>query len=287
MKEIEVFNEDCLIGMKRISYDSINTICADPPYLYLKGQKLDREFDEPLFFQECKRILKKDGFIVLFGRGTSFYRWNTMLADLGFKFKEEIVWNKRMNSLPGLSLQRFHETISLHTISGKINKSRVPYLEKKQFDLQALHNDIKRIASALDSAEIRHIKKYIESGEIDYTPKKYNNFFKNGYGERSRAVATLKSMRDGMVEGSIIEVLRQHYETIHPTQKPVRLIERLLALVSKPGDVILDPFAGSFSTAIACHNTKRKFIGFEIDNEYFAAGNKRFKEQTMQIKMNF
>ena len=83
----KIYNEDCLLGMKKIDSESIDCILTDPPYLYLKNQKLDRPFDEQKFFSEAKRVLKKDGFIVLFGRGTSFYRWNCILADLGFNFK--------------------------------------------------------------------------------------------------------------------------------------------------------------------------------------------------------
>ena len=286
MGKIELKNIDCLQEMKLLSDNSIDVIFTDPPYLYLKGQKLEREFDEQLFFVECKRLLKKDGFMILFGRGTSFYRWNTKLADLGFNFKEEIIWNKRMNTLPGIPLQRFHETISIHSLGkGTITKSKIDYLEKKQFDLPALQNDIKRIASALNSPEIEDLKKYIESGELIYAPKTYNNFFKNGHGERSRAAATLKSIKEGMCEGSIIEVLREHYKNIHPTQKPTRLIERVLSLVSKNGDTILDPFGGSFSIMEAAYNMGLNGISYEIDEEYFNAGQKRINEIQAQQKL--
>lgn len=277
---LEAYNLDCQIGLTSIEDDSVDCILTDPPYLYLKGQKLEREFDEKFFFKECMRVLKKGGFIVLFGRGTSFYRWNTILADLGFDFKEEIVWNKRMNTLPGIPLQRFHETISIHSIGGSIIKTKVPYLEKKQFDLKALQNDVKRISSAIGGKELEDLKRFVENGELIYTPKVYNNFFKNGHGERSRAAATLKSMKDGMCEGSIIEVLREHYNNIHPTQKPVRLIERLLGLVTKKDCIVLDAFMGSGSTAIACWNTGRAFIGYEIDEEYYNAAISRIKKET-------
>lgn len=72
---------------------------------------------------------------------------------------------------------------------------------------------------------------------------------------------------------------------IHPTQKPVRLLERLLALVTNPGDVILDPFAGSCSTAVACINTNRKFICYEIDEEYYNAGSERVKKVLSESKL--
>ncbi|MDR0754158.1 MAG: hypothetical protein LBF04_02095 [Prevotellaceae bacterium] len=113
MKELTntITQGDCLDLIKQIPDSSIDSIITDPPYLYLKNQKLDRPFDEQQFFGEAKRVLKKDGFIVLFGRGTSFYRWNTRLADLGFTFKEEIIWNKVYNSSPLMAMSRVHETL--------------------------------------------------------------------------------------------------------------------------------------------------------------------------------
>ncbi len=74
-----IHNEDCTSGLSRIQDESVDCILTDPPYLYLKNQKLDRPFDEALFFSEAKRVLKKTGFIIIFGRGTSFYRWNCEL----------------------------------------------------------------------------------------------------------------------------------------------------------------------------------------------------------------
>ncbi|WP_418988191.1 DNA methyltransferase [Bacteroides heparinolyticus] len=107
--------------MKRIPDASVDCILTDPPYLYLK-HKLDRPFDERRLFGEFKRVLKPKGFVVLFGRGTSFYRWNTELSNLGFDFKEEIVWDKSFTSSPLLSLSRVHETISVHTLRGGANQ---------------------------------------------------------------------------------------------------------------------------------------------------------------------
>lgn len=93
-----------------------------------------------------------------------------------------------------------------------------------------------------------------------------------------RTCNVMSSMEVGASEKSIIKQARDHFSTIHPTQKPIRLIERLLALVTQPGDVVLDPFSGSCSTAIACVNTNREYIGFEIDKEYYEAGTKRLND---------
>jgi DNA modification methylase len=68
--------------------------------------------------------------------------------------------------------------------------------------------------------------------------------------------------------------IRKH----HPTEKPIRLAERILALISNPGDVIYDPFMGSGSFGVACINTGRKYIGSEMKSEYFDIACKRIKE---------
>ena len=92
--------------MSRLKDESIDIICIDPPYKYLKNQKLEVDFDELKFFTEAKRVLTKDGFIIMFGRGISFYRMSCILSDLGFTFKEEIIWDKTQCSSPLMSLSR-------------------------------------------------------------------------------------------------------------------------------------------------------------------------------------
>lgn len=69
----------------------------------------------------------------------------------------------------------------------------------------------------------------------------------------------------------------------HPTQKPVDLLSYLIEKFSDEGDVVLDPFAGSLSTALACINTNRKFIGIETDEKYFEVGKNRITERLNDI----
>lgn len=274
----KIYNEDCLEGMKRIPDNSIDCILTDSPYLYLKNQKLDRQFDELAFFSECKRVLKKDGFIVLFGRGTSFYRWNCVLADMGFTFKEEIVWDKINTTSPLLSLSRKHETISIHSVgNGTILRSKIPYEEIRIIDDSKMIGDAKRIVSYIRNNDIDTLKKEIDDGLL-YNKKRTHKTHvstQTGFNSSNPAISCINAIKNGCNERSIISVLRDHYSAIHPTQKPVRLLERLLALVSKEGDSILDPFSGSASTAIACINTKRNYIGFEVDKEYYDLSIKR------------
>ncbi|MCL2212886.1 MAG: site-specific DNA-methyltransferase [Oscillospiraceae bacterium] len=61
----------------------------------------------------------------------------------------------------------------------------------------------------------------------------------------------------------------------HPTQKPIKVLEHILKIASNEGDVVLDPFMGVGSTGVATKNLGRKFVGFELDEQYFQAAEKR------------
>ncbi len=344
MKNIQLYNADNLEVMATLPDESIDVICIDPPYLYLKKQKLERPFDEQKFFAECKRLLTKKGFIVMFGRGTSFYRWNTILDGLGFVFKEEVIWNKSYVSSPLMPMSRIHETISILTKKeGGINKVKVPYLEMKGHDIDSIVTDIKRLKTTFKNAKsLNAVLEFLENNKVPTdTPirtDRYNcetitkhnvaatqnvqtgdrcvNVMQSmqfGLNEKSiirnyedktferkhkttadktkeldRCTAVVQAMEYGLNEKTIIKQARDHYNTIHPTQKPVRLLERLLALVipkDKPRNevVVADFFAGSMSCMEAVHNMGMKGIATEIDQEYFQAGKQRI--ESLQSKL--
>jgi len=67
-------------------------------------------------------------------------------------------------------------------------------------------------------------------------------------------------------------------ERIHPTQKPIKLIERLVLASSNEGDLILDPFGGSLSTGISCYKNNRNFISIEMDEDYYSKSVERFEQ---------
>lgn len=73
--------------------------------------------------------------------------------------------------------------------------------------------------------------------------------------------------------------------TVHPTQKPIKILRRIIETSSNEGDVVLDAFMGSASTAIACIETNRQFIGFEISEEYYNIANERIREERVQTRL--
>ena len=74
-------------------------------------------------------------------------------------------------------------------------------------------------------------------------------------------------------------------QKIHPTQKPLQLFKRLILASSKEGDVVLDPFSGSGTTAIAAKQLKRNFIAFEKNKVFFESSVKRYNEETAQMSL--
>lgn len=326
IEENKIYNMDNATGMIKIHSGTIDVILTDPPYLYLKNQKLDRPFNENLFFSECKRVLKDNGFIVLFGRGESFYRWNTILANLGFVFKEEIVWDKSYCSSPLMNISRVHETVSIFTKkNGTIKKVKVPYLEAKKNDIDGICQDIRRMKGILKNTKsLDAVLSFLINNKVEPEGNSNANYvtvssdihnadrcasvlnsIKNGMNEKTiirtdykncdtiqkyeltgdknkmtgdRCANVMQSMSCGMNEKSIIKQVGERFKSIHPTQKPIRLLERILSLVSNPGDLILDPFSGSASTAIASYNLGCRFIGFEIDQEYYDKSIERINE---------
>jgi len=80
-------------------------------------------------------------------------------------------------------------------------------------------------------------------------------------------------------------ILQQEGNTIHPTQKPIKLYEWILMNYAKEGDKILDTHLGSGSIAIACHNLGFDLEGYELDKEYFEAAKKRLKQHQQQIQL--
>ena len=77
----------------------------------------------------------------------------------------------------------------------------------------------------------------------------------------------------------------QHGNNIHNSQKPTMLFQVLVTMSSNDGQIVLDPFMGSGTTAIACIKEKRHFIGFEIDKEYYEKACRRIRNEQRQLKL--
>lgn len=284
---IQLFNCDNRILMQTLADESVDVICIDPPYLYLKNQKLERPFDEQLFFSECKRLLNSSGSLILFGRGTTLAKWVVILDEIGMKFKEEVVWDKQRITSPILPLGRRHELVYIfQKEKAKINKVKVDFFEKYEYEPHKIVRTVERLATTFGNRKTFDLlKKYFENGHKEYyksVDSKYNvTRSESSNINQNRTVVFAVGLEEGVNQQSIIKCTSDHYNTIHPTQKPVRLIQDLLKLVipNKTNNdiVVADFFGGSFSTMEAVYNMGMQGIACEIDKEYFEAGKKRIE----------
>ena len=289
---IKLYNADCIRTMELLISKgiSVNAIITDPPYGYL-DHKLDKWFDNQKFFKLAYEIIKKDGFLVFFGRGVENARRMVIAEDVGFKFKEEIVWNKKNFSTFTLNLHRIHEMVYIFTKgNGTINKVYKPatdeiFIYDKDEYIKVLENDITRLIGKINKIKnFNEFEKWRNGGIKENHESKFKVTVNDLNYTNDRSYSIFNKYNKGGVVKSIISIyntVRSTRAQIHPTEKPVKLLQILIELIDNQQDnfTILDPFAGSCSQAIACYNLNKNFIGCEIDKEYYdLAVNRIYKE---------
>lgn len=294
---IKLYNTDCIELMKRLVNKGIqvDAIITDPPYGYL-DHKLDRELDNYKFFELAYKLIKKDGFLIFFGRGVENARRMVIAEDVGFKFKEEIVWNKKNFSSPTLNLHRIHEMAYIFTKGkGSINKVYKPATDEifeydKDEYVKVLEEDITKLVSKINRiSNFEEFNKWRSGGIKRDRIDKFAVTIKNLNYSIDRDYSVFNKYNKGKILKSIISIfnsVRSSHTQIHPTEKPVKLMEILIELVDNNTNdfIVFDPFAGSCATGVACYNLGKNFIGCEIDGEYFnAAINRIYKECPLKL----
>lgn len=241
-----VYFEDCLKGMKKIPDESIDAIICDLPY-GTTACSWDAVLPWNELWESYLRITKKNSPIVLFGAEP----FSTELRNSNLKhYKYDWYWVK--NNVRGFSFAKYQPMRAVETIS-VFSKGTPNYYPQGVVPLKK-----KRISKRPIYSEDVYSNKL--SGK-EYT-QKLTGYPKN----------ILKFSKD--VKGNF-----------HPTQKPVDLLEYLIKTYTRTGEIVLDNCMGSGTTAIACLNTNRNFIGFETNIEYYEKSLDRIKENCTQISL--
>lgn len=232
---------DCLERMKEIPDGSVDLILTDPPYQTTKN-KWDSIIPFEPMWDQLKRIIKPKGVIVLFAQTPFDKILGASNIDM---LKYEWVWFK--NRPTGHLNSKFaplksHENILVFT------KGSTSFV--KNTKNSSTYNPQGLVAC------LKVNKRTRGNGNYDEVNNKMENvaLFEN----YPKSVLSFK-----------VEV------GLHPTQKPVALLEYLIKTYSNEGDVVLDFTAGSFSTGVACVNLNRKGIMIEKDHHYFEVGSER------------
>jgi len=240
---IELIQGDCLKEMQNIPDRSIDAIICDLPY-GTTACKWDSIIPFEPLWRQYKRIIKDNGAIVLFG-SQPFTSALIMSNPKGFKY--EWIWQKTKGSnFQTLKHQpwKMHENILVFNAKGVYNPQKYT----------------------------------VSDDEIDKR-KNVNAPLTNKDGVYGKLNRTRKK-DDGTRYPSSIQLIKNpNNNSLHPTQKPLELLEYLVKTYSNESEIILDNTMGSGTTAIACLNTNRNFIGIELDEHYFAIAKKRVEEK--------
>ena len=302
MSDVKLIHGDCLIENKQIENGSVDLILTDLPYGTMNGAGLDgwgrnkTNWDfaiDPLkVYEIANRILRKNGKMVLFSQEPYTSRLITQaIANVPFSYR--MVWEKDnfanallCNKAPVsyfedvLVFSRSYDQEGLHPLRQYFkNVMEFIGLGLKQINRELSHRRAEHTfyfsSTQFELCTERTYNELIDVFHID----KMDGFKKFSELESINAIfnATFNLWQGGKYKSNILRY-KKDYDGYHPTQKPVLLLEDLIKTFSNEGDLVVDLTMGSGSTGVACNITNRKFIGIEMNDEYFSIAEKRTKE---------
>ena len=240
----KIIHGDALTELKKLPSTSVDLIFADPPYNIGKDfDGLVESWDEETFLawlfeciDECHRILTPQGSMYLMNSTENMPYIDLKCRQL-FTIKSRIVWSYDSS---GVQAKNFFG--SMYEPILMMVKNSKNYTFNRDDVLVEAKTGAKRAL-------------------IDYRknpPQPYNQ----------------KKVPGNVWEFPRVRYLMDEYEN-HPTQKPQALLERIILASSNPGEIVLDPFAGSFTTGATAVALNRRFIGIEVNDEYVKMGLRR------------
>jgi site-specific DNA-methyltransferase (adenine-specific) len=253
---VRLFHDDCLRAMSQLSEKSVDMILVDPPY-GTTACAWDSVIDLPSMRAQIRRVRKPNVAVVVMAAQP--FTTALIHSNIG-EFKYSWVWEKSRPSgfaqAKNMPLKG-HEDICVFsdgvTVHASQSRNRMPYFPQ---GTERLETPVKlRKVSWSDSS----FSKRPSHGEYEQEVTNY-----------PRSVLRFAS------EG----------KTVHPTQKPVPLLEYLIRTYTSPGETVLDFTMGSGSTGVARARTGRRFIGVEADEKYFRVAKARIDEAALEVALS-
>ena len=244
----KLYQGDCLEVMKNIEDKSIDCIICDLPYGVTSKNKWDTIIPYEPLWKEYKRIIKDNGPIILFGQDK--FTAKTMLSNEKMH-RYNLIWNKVLTS-------------------GFLNAGRMPLREHE--DIMIFYKKIPTYNPQFTEGKPLH-----GMGEKFKKVKNNNNNY-NDFNSCNNPSANREGDTKKYPKSILTFPRPASSKMLHPTEKPVELLEYLIKTYSNENDVILDNCMGSGSTGVAALNTNRKFIGIELDKKYFNIAKQRIEE---------
>jgi len=250
-----------------------DAIFADPPYFLSNGgiscqngrmEKVDKgDWDKSRgpevnhqfnleWLARCQRVLKPNGTLWVSGTHHVIFSIGYAMQQLGFKILNDIAWEKP-NPPPNLSCRYFTHSTETVLWAAKNEKAR------HVFNYQEMRK--------VSGKQMKTVWRDLGEGEPRMDTKQHESDWGNASAPGSIWTLTAPHAAE-----------KTHGK--HPTQKPLALIERCLLASTNPGDLVLDPFLGGGTTAVACIRLQRGCVGIELDEEHAKLSAKRVREES-------
>ena len=239
---------DCLQRMKEIPDGSVDAIICDPPFGTTRCSWDSVIPFEPMW-NELKRIIKPNGAVVLFGSEP----FSSALRMSNIKqYKYDWVWNKTKPQ-------------------GFLNAKARPLVE----------HELIHVFSSGTCTSTSKTMTYNPQGLINVDVLLKNTDTESMGKSKSRKSGSEYKQTQSNYPRSILRYAHDQSK-LHPTQKPVALLEYLIKTYTQEGETVLDFTFGSCSTGVACLNTNRKFLGIEMEEKYFDIAANRMNDCLLQ-----
>lgn len=251
-----LINGDCLDVMKGIQDKSIDMILCDLPY-GISALKWDSVIPFDLLWKEYERIIRDNGAIVLFGSEP----FSSLLRTSNLKlYKYDWKWEKPS----GANFLNFkYQPAKVYEDIMVFSKGASSYSKNGNM----VYNPI------------------MEEGK-PYTQKSGKQKFDYGNATVRTPIESVITKNDGKRYPRAIQKFAYDKDKLHPTEKPIALLEYLIKTYSNDGDLILDNTMGSGSTCVAAINTNRDYIGIEMNKNYYDIACKRVNDAKMNKEYN-
>jgi len=246
MSKIQLYNDDCFNIFPTIADKSVDLICCDLPYGTTKN-KWDSILPFDQLWEHYERIIKENGAIVLFGQDK--FSAHLMLSNEKLH-RYNLIWKKG------------------NRVSGFLNAKKMPL--RNHEDILVFYKKLPTYNPQMEFGEKSHSR-----GRTD---KAITN---NCYGAFH---LTEDNLSNEKYPKSVLNFAKPH-PPIHPTQKPVALLEYLIKTYTNEGDLVLDNCMGSGTCGVACKILNRQFIGIEKSKKYFDMAEKRINNTIVEYKL--
>lgn len=256
----EIYKGDSALLLKELSDNTIDAVITSPPYDSLrKYNGVGYTWNHEKFQQIAKELFRvlKDGGVVVWvvndktengSKTCTSFRQTLYFKDIGFNINDVMIWRKT-NPMPQVKQNRYSDVFEYMII---LSKGKV-----KTFN---------------------PIMEACKTGGLSY-----NSTAKNMDGESGRHKLSYIINKE-KVMGNVWDIAIAQNKTSHPAVFPIEIPLRHIKTWTNEGDVVLDPFLGSGTTAIAAIQTKRQFIGFEMNEEYYDISKERINKELNKLK---